>query len=374
MLEENKARSADGIGPGSPNVENSGVISHEDERLMAELFERFGAVTHDDEKLVLSPDEEFFITELNSLMNIELGDSGLPKLLTLANSKIESAMAKFQAQAKLEFSFFSFVFSEFRKAATEDERALEVIFNLVTRVIRLEKVNAAFELEKADLRALASVDSLTKIFNRGQLEADLPMIFDSTRESDQHLALIIFDLDHFKDVNDTYGHAAGDIVLRAVTKRVSELIRAEDKFYRYGGEEFVILLQTHNRAEVKMIMDKIVHDIAEMPIEIGNNQNIKITISMGGAIKQDALADQNHAGLHKAWVLMQLADEVLYHVKHRANSRNDSFMIGIDQKVDPVAYSEDKIWDRIGKQLSIPSMLKDFFLGIIPKRKPKSKN
>lgn len=332
MLEENKARSADGIGPGSPNLENSGVISREDERLMAELFDRFDAVTHDDEKLVLSPDEEFFITELNSLMNRELGDSGLPKLLTLANTKIELALAKFQAQTKLEFSFFSYVFREFRKTATEDERALEVIFNLVTRVIRLEKVNAAFELEKADLRVLASVDSLTKIFNRGQLEADLPMIFDSTRESDQHLALIIFDLDHFKEVNDTYGHAAGDIVLRAITKRVSELIRAEDKFYRYGGEEFVILLQTHNRAEVKMIMDKIVHDIAEMPIEIGNNQTIKITISMGGAIKQDALADQNHTGLHKAWVLMQLADEVLYHVKHRANSRNDSFMIGIDQK------------------------------------------
>ncbi|NCN45074.1 MAG: hypothetical protein COU63_00675 [Candidatus Pacebacteria bacterium CG10_big_fil_rev_8_21_14_0_10_36_11] len=327
-------------------------------------------ITLDDYKLGLSPDEEFFISELTRLIGVEFSQNGLDFIANLANQKINLAASKFFDQPKSEkmITFLAFLFNEFKDAKTESEKILEVYFSLLARVIRLEKVNTAFEVEQVDLRKVASTDSLTKINNRGQLEADLPMIFDSDRESDQNLALIIFDLDHFKAVNDTYGHAAGDMVLRAVTKRIAELIRNEDKFYRYGGEEFVILLQVHNRDEVKLVMNKIVESIAEMPIDIGNGRELKITLSMGGAIKEDALNDDRHGNTHKAWVLMQLADEVLYHVKHRQNGRNDSFMIGLDtMRVD----FTDQMWDEVGKNLKITDMIKSFFLGFLSRAKPK---
>ena len=121
----------------------------------------------------------------------------------------------------------------------------------------------------------ASIDPLTNLFNRYFLnEVSHKLKLD-------HMAIAVIDLDHFKKINDMYGHLVGDIVLKEIARRFQKAIRAHDIIIRYGGEEFLLFLNcTKNKDSSPQVMERIHHEVSHEPI-IVNNHHIMITFSVG---------------------------------------------------------------------------------------------
>jgi two-component system cell cycle response regulator len=161
--------------------------------------------------------------------------------------------------------------------------------------------------------SLALTDSLTGLYNRRYLSAHLESLLPHVAEGAKGPSLLMFDIDLFKRVNDTYGHAAGDAVLREVSARVSRNVRAFDLVARYGGEEFVVVLPETPLSVAVVVAERLRANIAEKPILTGDpGVEIKVSISVGVAVTRDS--DETAASL------MRRADEALYAAK--AHGRN----------------------------------------------------
>ncbi len=132
------------------------------------------------------------------------------------------------------------------------------------------------------LRQMAITDYLTGIFNRRHFFELAETELERARRYQHPFSIILFDIDRFKRVNDTYGHAAGDQVLCTITAQCRENLRENDIFARYGGEEFVILLPETSLERAKKMAERTRENIANFAIEIGD-ASISITISFGVA-------------------------------------------------------------------------------------------
>lgn len=133
------------------------------------------------------------------------------------------------------------------------------------------------------LRSLAEVDPMTGLLNRRAFSGASAQA--TTDFHDRHIpfAVLILDIDHFKRVNDTFGHVAGDQVLRAVAHVLQGLVRASDLVARYGGEEFVVLLREMQRENVRMIAETMRGAVAAMRVAV-DGRDITVTISIGAAV------------------------------------------------------------------------------------------
>jgi diguanylate cyclase (GGDEF)-like protein len=131
-------------------------------------------------------------------------------------------------------------------------------------------------LAVAELEEIASTDHLTKIANRRSLKNHLKEEFRRSLRTNSIFTVISFDIDHFKIINDTYGHPAGDLVLIAIANKVTECIRDIDIFGRYGGEEFLIILPDTTLEGACEITSRIKSCIEELTVD-----GIKCTISAG---------------------------------------------------------------------------------------------
>ncbi len=131
------------------------------------------------------------------------------------------------------------------------------------------------------LSAIALADSLTEMNNRRALEWDLPRQIQKARDQLCPLSLIILDVDYFKKVNDTYGHLVGDRLLQLLSIRLRNNLRYQDTAFRYGGEEFVILLGNTTSEEALIVARRLNLLVSEQPFAINNQHNINMTISLG---------------------------------------------------------------------------------------------
>jgi two-component system cell cycle response regulator len=156
-------------------------------------------------------------------------------------------------------------------------------------------------------------DPLTGAFNRRHFNHRLASELAFARRHETELAMTLFDIDHFKRINDTYGHTTGDMVLRKVADVCRKELRAEDFFARYGGEEFVVLLRQEGLEEAKIVADRIRRRVAEAPIAV-DGKNLKVTISVGCA----SLRALNGAGSN---ALVEAADRCLYAAKESGRNR-----------------------------------------------------
>lgn len=154
----------------------------------------------------------------------------------------------------------------------------------VGMVANLER-SRALEENKALLRR-ATTDSLTGIANRAKFEERLGELLASVRRGKDHFALILFDIDHFKRFNDTYGHEVGDLVLKHVAHTARNVLREVDLLARFGGEEFVILAPYTDQRGACTIAARVRRAVAEERVDV-NGLSLGVTISVGLALSSD---------------------------------------------------------------------------------------
>lgn len=160
---------------------------------------------------------------------------------------------------------------------------------------------------------LSSRDALTGLANRRSFEVALGREIDRVARSGEPALLLMLDIDHFKRVNDTHGHGAGDLVIKAVAASLLECVRPMDLVARTGGEEFAIVLPNCAPAFGETVAERIRRRVAQMPIAFGAEAPLRVTISIGGAF-----APQWVRSAAPLW--MERADQQLYRAK--AQGRN----------------------------------------------------
>jgi two-component system cell cycle response regulator len=138
-------------------------------------------------------------------------------------------------------------------------------------------------LEKARLARLTLTDPITLAYNQRYLMPRLREEFERAARSDLPLSILFVDLDHFKEVNDTWGHAVGDIVLRAFAERVRPVVRRYDILVRRGGDEFVLIMPGGTIAEAHEVAERMRAAMSDVPIVAGDGVSIRQTVSIGAA-------------------------------------------------------------------------------------------
>ena len=183
-------------------------------------------------------------------------------------------------------------------------------------VFKFEFRDAIEESYATYLYESATQDRLTRVYNERYLREQLELEFAWHHRHRLPLSLIFLDIDHFKSINDAYGHLAGDEVLKQVAQRCHAATRNEDVFARYGGEEFACLLrQTDKRAAIPLA-DRMRKAVCEAPFRItvrGHELSVEVTISAGVA--------QLKAGTESAEALIAEADRHLYAAKNAGRNR-----------------------------------------------------
>jgi diguanylate cyclase (GGDEF)-like protein len=174
-----------------------------------------------------------------------------------------------------------------------------------------------YKRERDYSERLSQIDSLTDIYNRRALDEKLAIAAMSSERNGKNLSILFADIDHFKKINDNYGHVVGDEVLKVVAKRIISVLRFGDVFGRYGGEEFVIGLPDTNEDQARNLAERIRQTIADNPIMCADHK-ISITISIGVSVLKGGVDSINQA--------IQIADRALYHCKQ--NGRNRIYSAG----------------------------------------------
>ncbi len=161
---------------------------------------------------------------------------------------------------------------------------------------------------------LSSRDALTGVANRRQFELTLAREIDRVARAGEPALVLMADVDHFKKVNDTYGHPAGDQVLKAVAQVLLECVRPMDTVARFGGEEFAVILPNCPAAFGQTVAERIRRKVEQHPVTVSPGVNVSVTISLGGAFAPQWV--RSSAAL---WV--ERADRQLYLAKTSGRNR-----------------------------------------------------
>lgn len=178
--------------------------------------------------------------------------------------------------------------------------------DLVNYILNLKKENEDLKQQNRLLGEKTLTDPLTGAYNRRFLEDYLGKATSRADRTGQYFTALMCDIDHFKNINDTYGHEEGDRILKQVVNILQDYIRKEDCVVRYGGEEFVVFLEGADIENLPSRIDKLRQKIAD---EVRTKDNTPVTISIGGASYS-----------HKGEDVLGKADEMLYMAKHEGRN------------------------------------------------------
>lgn len=184
---------------------------------------------------------------------------------------------------------------------------------LLTLFLRqINKVIIDVSQDEQLLKTMASRDPLTNLFTRRVFNEHLKREILNAEKNNTSFSLALIDMDHFKNVNDTYGHNAGDIVLQKTGQHILSICRETDIACRFGGEEFVILVKSSNTVHIKLLVERIRKKIEDTPFDIGEKDSIYLTVSAGVSYYNKATDD--------SLGMISAADKALYTAK--SNGRN----------------------------------------------------
>ena len=185
------------------------------------------------------------------------------------------------------------------------------------RNIQLKEEIQQRSKNQAELEVLATTDPLTGLYNRRHFFTLAEHWCDHANDVPMHISAMMIDIDHFKKVNDKYGHPAGDYVLEQITKAIQKSLRTDDILCRYGGEEFGLLLPNSSLHAANQVAERIRKTIADLEINY-QDEIIHVTISIG-------IADLENSPKHSVMGLLGHADQALYTAKHKGRNRTAIF-------------------------------------------------
>lgn len=188
--------------------------------------------------------------------------------------------------------------------------ALTLAFIISYRIKILEGIRA----KQAELTQQASTDPLTQLYNRRYFFTESNYMIEKAKKNNESLSIIIVDIDHFKTVNDQYGHKAGDLVLVDVANIFHQLSRDQDLIARFGGEEFVVILPNTNTTEAQACAERIRQGIEKHSVNLGDELTLNVTVSLGIA-ELDIMANE---AIESA---VDRADKALYKAKTLGRNR-----------------------------------------------------
>jgi diguanylate cyclase (GGDEF)-like protein len=205
----------------------------------------------------------------------------------------------------------SFITQENIKLLTILSKECSLVMENTLLYKRLRKKQRSLEKANSEIKLLSRTDSLTGCFNRGYLNELLPREITRALRYKRPLALAMCDIDHFKKVNDTYGHLSGDAVLKEFVRSITELIRADtDWLARYGGEEFVLILPETHIQDAFGLAERLRKHIANKVIET-KREKLSITASFGVT----GFNASNPPDNVNPETLINIADKYLYEAK-----------------------------------------------------------
>lgn len=198
----------------------------------------------------------------------------------------------------------------------DDVAFADTVIKAAVSAIRKAQLIETTQADKARLEQLAATDPLTGLLNRRALQERLTSEIERAARYEHQLVLLMIDLDHFKEVNDTYGHLVGDEVLREIACVLTNEVRTVDIVGRYGGEEFVVVLPEQGleggRAFAERVRERVAQTVFKGGDELENG--VRLTISVG-------IASYPSENMHSADELIARADEALYRAKAAGRDR-----------------------------------------------------
>ena len=179
-----------------------------------------------------------------------------------------------------------------------------------------ERFQRSVFLENESLKDALMKDTLTQISNRRYFELSLSQIIERYKQFEKKFGVLLFDIDHFKQINDTYGHLVGDEVLKIVAKSLDANTEKTDLISRWGGEEFIGLFDVEDETDLLSIANRLRVIVSKSTYKLDNNKDIQVTISVGGTLMTDQTLQKD---------LIEKADQALYQSKE--NGRNQVTII-----------------------------------------------
>lgn len=225
----------------------------------------------------------------------------LPIVLLTAKSQVQDLITGFEVGAN------DYLVKPFEKN--------ELIARVKTLVSLKNAVKTAIENAKlfGEAKRLAEIDPLTGLNNRRRLFELAKDELDTVMRNRLELSLLMIDIDYFKNVNDTYGHDAGDIVLKQIADTIHKNLRSTDIIGRYGGEEFAVILPSTSHTSARITAEKIRKAVEVQGYQVDKHTKLKCTISIGVASYGDELKEIEQ--------LVRKADELLYKAKENGRNR-----------------------------------------------------
>ncbi len=189
---------------------------------------------------------------------------------------------------------------------------MAVIVTAMFCVFVLDILMGAWRYREEDLQSKSFIDELTGLYNRRAIQDGLKEEFFRAKRGEYPLSVAMLDLDHFKNVNDSYGHPFGDKVLKMLADKMGDVTRKKDLCGRYGGEEFLIVFPECEGEQARKILDRLRQNIKDNPMPTGYGDQVEVTLSAGIAELE---------ALDKIEDLIGRSDKALYNAKRAGRDR-----------------------------------------------------
>lgn len=264
------------------------------------------------------------VVETSRILGIDR--SAFTDLLQAITLKADSEMMRFTLQSGRGIPYVELLTAINRELGRATLSYEQMVRELELAMKKTEELAKRLEEANRKLREAASVDPLTKVYNRRYFEEFLNWNFQRAQRYGTTLGCLMVDIDHFKKVNDRFGHLTGDRVLQGVAATLKTKLRSTDIVARYGGEEFVILLPETSPSSIGIIAQKINYSIRELTFSVDGGDLLKVTVSVGYAYYHPQMTPE----ITEPSLLVKVADTYMYQAKTNGRDR-----IWPPLKVDP---------------------------------------